>query len=978
MTQRSRGWEEDCVKQKQREGWSEDRARAYCWGARHAPCLYADGAGIAWADALRYHRALYAGDPTAAYDACRMLWAQYIEQVRDGRLFLDADIFDAAVAEIAAARGVTFDAAPISRPSVWVHNCIREYMKKGMSREEASQRCYGAWHKQHPGESTKSASTPLTRSAPPASAAMPQPATSTGLSRTDLTLRDDVDGLLHGYLAVWGSEEQRDMFGTWFDQRKPPEMALEYLPFPLMYEHTADGQFQKKIIGRVFEVGYDDIGVWYLARLRKDKLNPQEFDRLVEEMRAGKLATSTASAEHIADFDDAGRFVEWILSEVSLTKSPAEPRMPAVSLLRSGALPQPRLFQPLSQSLLSSQPPPQRDLYTALMPTVPAGPAPGAGAGSVASEPSSVDAPGLTLAPGVVKKENDTERTTMELQDLLSPAALDAGVSAADILDALIAEFGLDAVEELFAQMKAPAPEAGAPTAAPAMAADMLSAPNDAGGTDAPAGDAVVTDPAAATAAVVEEMRHLLAQRKRDREVDVLRKQVEDMARARQTTPPPAVPRPSPDRRVRTPVRIDDVMDLRFDHLDAADLATGYVILRAAHGLDRFPGRRPNDVVSESYLRAMAYKATRAAERQPDGFYGRMAVTRALPWMRADELMGSDVVAAGDEWVGILYENQLWEKTRQATIYQAALGKGMQERTIPQGVESVYIPTEGSDPTVYTVAQTDDVNATTNLPDSTGITVSKPGTGRVQLTINKLGIYNAFTGEFEEDSLIPVIADLRRRQGIAAQEAISYILIRGDTETADSTNINDIAGTPAGTERFLHSNGWLKRALVTQTANSRSAEGTLDEEDYQKLFSLMGTNGIEATDPTRLLFIVDNFTYWATMRLVAIKTDDVRASGGTVNNGVLESMWGVDLLRSGQMEKVNSAGKYDADTAANNAYGLIVCVRPDKWTVGWKRRVTTEITRYAEADASSVVTWLRFGQQGFNNELVAVTYYVGV
>lgn len=45
--------------------------------------------------------------------------------------------------------------ASSTKPSAWVHQCIRRYRSQGMSEEEAAQRCYGAWHRQHPGRSTR-------------------------------------------------------------------------------------------------------------------------------------------------------------------------------------------------------------------------------------------------------------------------------------------------------------------------------------------------------------------------------------------------------------------------------------------------------------------------------------------------------------------------------------------------------------------------------------------------------------------------------------------------------------------------------------------------------------------------------------------------------------------------------------------------------------------------------------------------------
>ena len=46
-------------------------------------------------------------------------------------------------------------AVTVTKPSAWVHECIRRYRREGLSEEEAAQRCYGAWHKRHPGQSAR-------------------------------------------------------------------------------------------------------------------------------------------------------------------------------------------------------------------------------------------------------------------------------------------------------------------------------------------------------------------------------------------------------------------------------------------------------------------------------------------------------------------------------------------------------------------------------------------------------------------------------------------------------------------------------------------------------------------------------------------------------------------------------------------------------------------------------------------------------
>ena len=64
---------------------------------------------------------------------------------------------------------------------------------------------------------------------------------------------------------------------------------------------------------------------------------------------------------------------------------------------------------------------------------------------------------------------------------------------------------------------------------------------------------------------------------------------------------------------------------------------------------------------------------------------------------------------------------------------------------------------------------------------------------------------------------------MRRDLTLEAAEIMEHLVIDGDTDTSATTNINCIGGTPTGNEAYLLMNGFRKLALVTNTANSRSA-----------------------------------------------------------------------------------------------------------------------------------------------------------
>jgi hypothetical protein len=230
--------------------------------------------------------------------------------------------------------------------------------------------------------------------------------------------------------------------------------------------------------------------------------------------------------------------------------------------------------------------------------------------------------------------------------------------------------------------------------------------------------------------------------------------------------------------------------------------------------------------------------------------------------------------------------------------------------------------------------------------------------------------------------LIPFASQMREQMQVTGSEIIEHLFIDGDVETSANKNINDIAGTPGASDVFLTFDGFRKLALVTNTANSRSASGALTIEDFIETLKLMGTAGL-AADPRQVAFIGDYNVRWAAMKLPEAKTRDVY-SAATFENGFLNQAYGYQVLYAFQMHrtstsrKVNTAGKVDLDTDGNNTTGAFLAVRFDQWKQAYKRRMTLETTRIANADAWEIVAICRLGLAYRDSEAAAISYNVGL
>lgn len=338
----------------------------------------------------------------------------------------------------------------------------------------------------------------------------------------------------------------------------------------------------------------------------------------------------------------------------------------------------------------------------------------------------------------------------------------------------------------------------------------------------------------------------------------------------------------------------------------------------------------------------------------------------------------------GGNWVHTSYARELWAVLRAPTSIVAKIPT----QIIEDGSKSSTIPIEGTDLTWYSAPEASSTDATLKLPAPTidGTQITTPT--NKEITVAKMGARGWYTGEMTEDSIIKFVPQLRSQLEISGAEQLEHAVIDGDTETGASANINKITGTPTSTgtarDLYLIMNGFRKYALVTNVATNARDGGTLTEDDYLETMWLLGTAGLGGSDLKKSSFIVNPSVYKKSLMLASLKTKDVWANA-TLENGVLTGLWGYGLMPSWFMNyksasrQSNSAGKVDQTTAANNAYGTILGVRWDQWKFAYKRAMTVETTRVANADAYEIVAWARVGMNSRDaTNAASATYNITV
>jgi len=348
--------------------------------------------------------------------------------------------------------------------------------------------------------------------------------------------------------------------------------------------------------------------------------------------------------------------------------------------------------------------------------------------------------------------------------------------------------------------------------------------------------------------------------------------------------------------------------------------------LRWFHGTDRALAKRGAWELTESYQRAI-----RAMDSAESGY--------------------------GAQLIGAQYVGDLWEASRRDSLVLSLLDSF--EMTAP----TAYLPVEVDFPEMKFVSESVASNASSYA-------TSKTGSNRVQVDAKKFVIHQMWSGELEEDSIIPFIPFLRRQ----AQKALAFYgdsaVLNGDDTASGTGNINLDDATPAATKHYLAFNGIRHVGLVDNTNNKMSIGGAIT---FDKLIEARGrmvdhTNKVDwghPTDPNDLVYVADVDTADRIALLDEVITVDKFGSQATVLTGQQARIGRHPLIGSMAMSKTEADGKVSA-TGTNNIYGQIATFNRRAFTVGWIRLIKLETSRIPETDQSRLIYSLRMGLGRFS------------
>lgn len=377
--------------------------------------------------------------------------------------------------------------------------------------------------------------------------------------------------------------------------------------------------------------------------------------------------------------------------------------------------------------------------------------------------------------------------------------------------------------------------------------------------------------------------------------------------------------------------------------------------------------RNTFNAISEAYY-LPAEEVKRIDQRAIDDLFPRIPLAwfrgrdRALAAKGAFELTGAYQAAQramdtaesgyGAELIGAQYVGDLWEAARPESRVMGLVD------TFEMTAPSAYLPVEVDFPEMLFVSESTTYNA------SNYATV-KTGSQRVQVDAKKFVIHQMWSGEMDEDSIIPFVPFLRRQQQLSVAYYGDSLVLNGDTTNAATGNINLDDADPADTKHYLALDGLRHAGIVDNTANKSDLAGPIT---FAALLNARGrlrdaTNKVDwghPSDPNDLVYVADPDTADKIALLDEFITVDKMGQNATVLTGQQGRVGQHPLISSIALPKTEADGKV-SNTAGNNTKGQVVDFNRRGFKIGWRRRVKTETERIPATDQTRIVSSLRLG-----------------
>jgi hypothetical protein len=329
---------------------------------------------------------------------------------------------------------------------------------------------------------------------------------------------------------------------------------------------------------------------------------------------------------------------------------------------------------------------------------------------------------------------------------------------------------------------------------------------------------------------------------------------------------------------------------------------------------------------------------------------GKFELTGA--YQRAIRAMDTAESGFGSQLVGAQYVHDLWDAPRKLGRVFPLIDSF--EMTDP----TAYLPVEVDIPEMLFV--TENVNN-----NSSEYGTVKTGSNRVQVDAKKFVIHQMWSGEMDEDSIIPFVPFLRRQAAYSVAHYSDSLVLNGDNTNAATGNINLDDADPADTKHYLAFDGIRHAALIDNTNNRVDVAGPITLAQLNNMRALMvdETRLVDwghPTDSDDLVYVSDPFTADKIAMFDEYLTVDKYGPQATVFNGEAGRILGHRHINTIAQPRTEADGK-SSTTPANNIKGQVTAFNRRGFKVGWRRRVMVESERLPARDQTRIVYSLRLG-----------------
>ena len=305
--------------------------------------------------------------------------------------------------------------------------------------------------------------------------------------------------------------------------------------------------------------------------------------------------------------------------------------------------------------------------------------------------------------------------------------------------------------------------------------------------------------------------------------------------------------------------------------------------------------------------------------------------------------MDSTTDTAGDDFVPTLMGSEIWQQVYLQSKIAQALGP-----MLPMPSNPYHIPIWSSF-TWY------------KGTENTATTASNPTTSQSILTATELVAEVNWSYTLDEDSIVPMLPNLRAELVRGAAEELDAFLLNADATNTATGNINLDDADPADTKPYLSAgqDGLRHYFLVDDDSQGVDAGGdALTDTDIVSALALMGKYAI---NPTDCFMVVDASTYLkGLLNLDTVITLDKFGAGATVLTGQLAAYRGIPIIVSESMGLTEADGKIST-TPGNNTLGQIAIVSRRMWKVGSWRGLMIEVDKDIQKRQTIMVASFRPG-----------------